>query len=206
VSLRFDLNQNDLRVTYPLWLHCTQQRCALDNCLNNTSPNHTRACPYNFFTLHKISNGNTDKRIRVGDEIALEFMPPDGHQPSSERGMYVTCNTTERTCGISSNCNSQEQGHFSPYCLGNVMIVRSNSKKVGKAVNSMDVLGFEFKLLPRETFLYDQCALGCDDETSQCFKQSCVFIPNFLGGFGNLDNRPVRCGKDMFRIQKVGSM
>ena len=200
----YTLDKQSVKVTHPQWLRCSQQRCSLDNCLANAPPDHATNCSYNFFTLHKV-NSNADKRIRVGDEIVLEFLPPEGHRPSSERSMYVTCNTTLRTCGISSTCNQQERGHFSPYCVGNVMIVRSNTKKLGKPVNSMDVVGFEFKLLAEETFFFDQCALGCDGKTSQCFKQSCIFIPNFLGGYVE-DDRPARCGKDMFQIQKIGPM
>ncbi len=203
--LRFAERRIDRKVVYPLWLRCTQKNCSLDDCLANASnTNNTSACPYNFFTLHKVTPG-TDTRIRVGDKIVLEFMPPSGHYPMSERSMYVTCNTTSHTCGISNTCNRLEQRFFTPYCQGNVIVIKAKGKTDGKLVSSMDILGFEFQLLPSQHFFENQCALGCNAETLKCSKERCLFFPNNL----NTDiqatpsSQPMRCGKDMFQIQRM---
>ena len=203
MALRFALNKIGSQAQHRLWLKCTEQHCSLDSCISNSSDIMT-TCPYSFFTLHKISSTNGTHRVRVGDEMVLEFMPPSGH-PLAGRTLYVSCNPALQSCAISPNCTTEQERLTNPYCESNILKVKADGKSDGDLVTSMDIIGFEFRLMARQTFFKDQCALGCNHQTLQCLKERCIFIPNFLERpLQQQQQQPtMRCGKDMFQIQKA---
>ena len=174
-----------------LWLKCTQNECTLNTCLGKKLRENDRVrCPYSLFTLHKLSNNNTNI-IRVGDEIILEhksIMDEDGASMFNS-SMYMSCDSGGHSCAISSNCSTDDM-YNKTICLENILIVRIAGKQDGDCMIHGDSITLEF----RSEYNNDRFAFGCDSVTNVCTRKIC----------GRANSLLQECHHtDMFQIRKI---
>lgn len=189
------------------WLSCTQQQCSVNSCPGNLlKAADKETCPFNIFTLHKLSAGSMSELssavVRVGDTIVLEHRMMT--ETGEEKSFFVSCDPSTLVCSLSLQCTANIHDYnTTSQCRDNSMIVRAEGKEVGTPITHQDIIGFEYTVDSHE-FFTEQCAFGCDPLTNVCAKEQCVHTDfNSLGlTAGDSTGEAPKCGKDMFLIQK----
>lgn len=188
------------------WLSCTQQQCTVNKCPGRLlRENDKENCPSNIFTLHKLTSHQDSAVVRVGDTIVLEHRVIMGNGPVIQDVSYfMSCDPSTLVCSLSLECSaSVNEFNITSSCQENVLIVRAEGKEVGTPITHKDLIGLEYQS-NHNAGITQQCAFGCDPETSVCAKELCVFshIGNSLSLGDDSNNEAPMCGMDMFLIQK----
>ena len=194
------------------WLSCTQQQCTVNSCPGaRLNAQDTASCPFNIFTLHKLSAGLKSEPssavVRVGDIIVLEHRLLDGTEEGEgqHKSLFVSCQPDTQVCSLSLQCTANISDYnTTSQCRDNMLVVRAEGKQEGTPITHQDIIGFEYITdNGHNAFFNQQCAFGCDPVTKVCSKELCIHTNfNTLGEDLSSSETP-KCGKDMFLIQKL---
>ena len=194
------------------WLSCTQQQCTVNSCPGaRLNTQDTASCPFNIFTLHKLSAGLKSEPssavVRVGDIIVLEHRLLDSAEEGEgqNKSFFVSCQQDTQVCSLSLQCTANISDYnTTSQCRDNMLVVRAEGKQEGTPITHQDIIGFEIVTENHNQFFTEQGALRCDPTTKVCSREVCVQNSfNSLGVDETSTGETQRCGQDLFTVQKL---